>query len=74
MNTAKAKIWGEKKMSNYNWKDETVKMLRMLRNSKTLKVKNKWSRKVGAGFIKDDIEEVRLNEDKTITIHFSSKK
>ena len=43
-------------------------MLRMLRNSKTLKIKARWSRKVSCGFIKEDIDTITLNEDKTITV------
>lgn len=58
-------------MSNYKWKDDKTKMLRMLRNSRTLKVKYGWSRNIGAGFIKDDIKTVHLNSDKTFTIHFN---
>ena len=54
-------------MANYNWKDDKTKLLRMLRNSKTLKEKNGWSREMGAGFIKEDIKSLRLSSDKTIT-------
>lgn len=56
-------------MNNYSWKDDTTKMLRMLRNSKTLKEKHGWSPDTGTGFTKEDIKDVHLN-DKTITVHF----
>jgi hypothetical protein len=43
----------------------------MLRNSKTLKIKHNWSRDTSAEFIKDDIKEAHLNNDKTITLSFN---
>jgi len=55
-------------MTNYNWKDDKTKLLRMLRNSKTKKEKNGWSREVGAGFVKDDLDSIELGPDNTITI------
>ena len=48
-------------------KNET-KLLKMLRTSKTLKEKNGWSRAMGAGFVKDDLDSISLSHDKTITI------
>jgi len=59
------------KKAQYSWKDDNAKLLRMLRNSRTLKIKHGWSRAAGAGFIKDDVGEVRLNPDNTFTIHFN---
>ena len=47
-------------MTKYEWKNDFSKMLRMLRNSRTLKIKHGWSRDMGAGFIKEDIKEVEL--------------
>ena len=55
-------------MTDYNWKNDRTKLLRMLRNSKTLKEKNGWSREMGAGFIKEDIKSLKLGSDKTITV------
>jgi hypothetical protein len=57
-------------MTKYEWKNEATKMLRMLRNSRALKIKHGWSREMGAGFIKDDIKSMKLNADNTITITF----
>lgn len=55
-------------MAKYEWAGDTTKMLRMLRNSRTLKVKSGWSRNVGSGFIAEDITNLTLNPDKTITV------
>lgn len=55
-------------MTGYNWKGDKTKLLRMLRNSKTLKEKNGWTRRAGAGFVKDDLDSVELGPDKTITV------
>ncbi len=55
-------------MTKYNWKNDKTKLLRMLRNSKTKKEKNGWTRASGAGFIKEDIIAVKLGPDKTIII------
>ena len=55
-------------MTEYNWKNDKTKLLRMLRNSKTLKEKNRWTRKSGAGFIKEDIKSLKLGSDKTIIV------
>jgi len=52
----------------YEWKSDVTKMLRMLRNSRTLKEKFGWSRQVSAGFIAEDITDVVLNPDKTVTV------
>ena len=57
-------------MTDYKWKDDKTKMLRMLRNSKTLKEKNGWSREVGAGFIVDDIKSIELLDDKSLIFEF----
>lgn len=57
-------------MSKYEWKNDTSKLLRKLRNSRTLKEKYGWSRDIGTGFIKDDINSVTLNPDGTFTIAF----
>lgn len=61
---------GERKKSDYKWQSDKTKMLRMLRNSKTLKEKNGWSRKVGAGFIVDDIMALDLLENKSLVFEF----
>lgn len=58
-------------MPEYNWKNDTTKLLRILRASKKVKEKNKWSKKVGAGFIFDDIENVQLHGDKSFTLSFA---
>jgi len=55
-------------MTKYEWRSDTTKLLRMLRNSKTLKEKYGWSRQVSAGFIAEDISDVVLNPDKTISV------
>lgn len=55
-------------MAKYQWRSDKTKMLRALRNSKTLKEKFGWSRKIGAGFIAEDITDVVLNADKSITV------
>lgn len=47
-------------MTPYNWKSDKTRMLRMLRNSKTLKEKHGWARETGAGFIADDIMDVQI--------------
>jgi len=52
----------------YQWKSSYTHTLRQLRNSKALKEKAGWSRNVGAGFIKEDITDIHVNPDKTITI------
>lgn len=57
-------------MVTYNWKDDKTKMLRMLRNSKTLKEKYGWSREVGAGFVKDDICYIGLRENGKLLFKF----
>lgn len=54
----------------YEWKNKTTKMLRMLRNSRTMKEKHGWSRNSGAGFVSEDIKEVTLLPDKKIQIDF----
>lgn len=46
---------------------EETQMLKALRNSKTLKEKAGWSREIGAGFIVEDIKDMR-KEGKAI--HF----
>ena len=56
-------------MTKYEWKNSLSKMLRMLRNSRTLKIKHGWSRD-GAGFIKEDIKEAELLPANTIKIAF----
>lgn len=57
-------------MTKYNWKDEKTRILRMLRNSRTLKQKNKWSREAGAGFIAEDIQNIWLFDDEHKTLGF----
>jgi len=54
----------------YRWKSEKTRLLRILRASRAEKIRQGWSRASGAGFIFEDIESVKLNEDKTITIKF----
>lgn len=54
----------------YDWKDADSKMLRMLRNSKTLKEKYGWSRNVGAGFVKRDVTDATLLTEKRIRLEF----
>ena len=49
---------------------ENSMLLKMLRNSRTRKIKNGWSREAGAGFIESDIKEVKLY-GKTFTIYFN---
>jgi len=60
----------EKKKADYKWKDEKAQMLRIFRNSKTLKEKNGWSRNVGAGFIAADVLSIDLLADKTLVFEF----
>jgi len=55
-------------MTKYNWKNDETKLLRMLRNSKTKKEKNGWTRNAGAGFIKEDIKSLKLGSYNIITI------
>jgi len=57
-------------MIKYDWKDDTTRMLRALRNSRTLKVKYGWSRESGAGFISEDIKDASL-VGKKIRIYFN---
>lgn len=52
----------------YEWKNEATRLLKMLRMSEKRKEQHGWSRNVSAGFIAEDIKEVILNEDKTITV------
>jgi hypothetical protein len=56
----------------YRWKSEKTRLLRILRASRAEKIRRGWSRASGAGFISEDIESVKLNEGKTITIRFGS--
>ncbi len=60
----------EKKGHPNAYQSERTKMLKMLRNSQTLKVKNGWSRKVGSGFIVADITDMSLVGDNTILFEF----
>jgi hypothetical protein len=43
-------------------------MLKVLKMSRTAKIKAGWSREIGAGFINDDIEAVAIKEGKFQTI------
>jgi hypothetical protein len=54
----------------YDWKSEYTHILRKLNMSKRAKEKAGWTRNIGAGFIKADINDVELNDDGTITIIF----
>ena len=56
--------------AKYDWKNTDSKMLRMLRNSKTLKIKNGWSRNVGAGFVDADLTDATLLTENRILIEF----
>lgn len=56
-----------KEMNNYQWKSDITKLLRILRASLAVKRKSGWSREVSAGFIKEDIGAVSL-EEKYISI------
>ena len=56
--------------AKYDWKNADSKMLRMLRNSKTLKIKNGWSRNVGAGFVDADLTDATLLTENRILIEF----
>lgn len=49
---------------------DKTRMLKALRNSRTLKEKAKWSRETGAGFILEDIERIELNDRHEIKIYF----
>ena len=61
-------------MTEYDWKSEITKLLRILRASKKVKEKNRWSKNIGAGFIMTDIEGVKLHEDKSFTLAFCGLK
>jgi len=56
--------------AKYDWKDADSKMLRMLRNSKSLKEKYGWSRDVGAGFVEADLTDATLLTENRILIEF----
>lgn len=55
--------------AKYQFKNDYVKMLKILRMSKTIKVKNGWSRNVGAGFICEDIEDLNLTYKVRDSLH-----
>lgn len=54
--------------AKYDWKNADSKMLRMLRNSQSQKIKNGWSRDVGAGFVKADLTNATLLTENRILI------
>lgn len=45
------------------WRTPYSRLIKALRNSRTLKIKNKWSREVGAGFIEADITDIIYRKD-----------
>lgn len=45
-------------MSN-KWKSPYSRLIKGLRNSRSLKIKNRWSRNIGAGFIAEDIQAIQ---------------
>jgi len=56
--------------SKYDWKSYKTKLLRQLRMSKHRKIKSGWSREMGAGFIKEDINFIKPNLDEMIVISY----
>ncbi len=51
-------------MTTHNNYTERSKLLKVLRMSLTRKTKNRWSKNIGAGFIRDDIKSVTLSHKK----------
>jgi hypothetical protein len=56
--------------AKYEWKDAETQLLRILRNSRAVKVKSGYSRSVGAGFIAEDIKSISLNSDRSLHFKF----
>lgn len=54
----------------YVWKSEYSHIFRKLKMFKTAKEKAGWTRNIGAGFIRADIQDVELNDDGSISIIF----
>ena len=46
--------------TKYKFKSEDTKILKVLRMSRKFKIKDNWSRKVGAGFLAEEIESITL--------------
>lgn len=57
--------------AKYEWANEETHILRMLRNSRAVKVKSGYTRDISAGFIADDIQSITLNPDKSLRIFFA---
>lgn len=60
-------------MTNYKWKSDKTKMLKMLRMSVAIREKNGWTRdssRIGAGFVEEDISDMSLVSEKPNTILF----
>jgi len=55
-------------VTKYDFKSEKTRLLKILRMSIRQKEKKGWSENIGAGFIADDLKEVRLDDDKNITL------
>lgn len=55
-------------MAKYEYKSEETELLKKIRTSLTFKKKHKWSRKVGSGFIAEDLRSVTLNPDGSIGV------
>ena len=50
----------------YSYKSISSNLLKKLKTSKTMKIKNNWTRESGAGFIKEDIQGLALHENKIL--------
>lgn len=63
----------DKKESNYSYMNDSVHILRKLRNSRgARKQKGVWNVDVGSGFIKDDLSSVSLENNGCITFLLGS--
>jgi len=54
----------------YKWSSEKAKLLKRVRMSGVAKLKNGWSREVGAGFIKDDLKMVYVTPSNRLGLRF----
>jgi len=55
-------------VAKYDFKSEKTRLLKILRMSIRQKKKKGWSENIGVGFIADDLKEVKLDDDKNITL------
>jgi hypothetical protein len=56
--------------AKYEFKNDRIKMLKMLRMSRHFKEKHRWSREIGAGFVSEDITTIELLYNKKLLMKF----